>query len=139
MSLYDTALKIAKEAHEGQVDKAGVEYIKYPVYVANQVDTEAEKATALLHDVIEDSDLTVEDLISRGIPIEVVQAVSLLTKDKEFTYHEYLSLVKSNTLATTVKLADLKHNSDLSRIPNPTKKDFERLEKYKKAIEFLST
>lgn len=139
MSLYDAALKIAKEAHKGQVDKAGVEYIKHPIYVASQVDTEVEKATALLHDVIEDSDLRVEDLIGRGIPIEVVQAVSLLTKDKKFTYHEYLSRVKSNDIAVKVKLADLKHNSDISRLPNPTEKDFKRLEKYKRAIKFLST
>ena len=138
MTLYDLALAIAQEAHKGQVDKAGIDYINHPIYVASLVETGEEKAAALLHDVIEDSDMTLSDLLNRGIPSEVLQAVSILTKDKKLTYQEYLSRVKTNEIARKVKLADLKHNSDLSRISNPSEKDFSRSEKYKKAIEFLS-
>ncbi|MDT2600658.1 HD domain-containing protein [Enterococcus hulanensis] len=138
MSLYDLALSIAQEAHEGQVDKAGVDYINHPVYVASLVDGEEEKAAALLHDVIEDSDFHLSDLLNRGIPNDVLIAVSILTKDKNLSYQEYLSRVKSNELAKKVKLADLQHNSDLSRIINPTTSDFERVSKYEKAIEYLS-
>lgn len=138
MTLYDLALAIAQEAHKGQVDKAGIDYINHPIYVASLVETGEEKAAALLHDVIEDSDMTLSDLLNRGIPSEVLQAVSILTKDKKLTYQEYLSRVKTNEIARKVKLADLKHNSDLSRITNPSEKDFSRSEKYKKAIEFLS-
>lgn len=138
MTLYDLALSIAQEAHKGQVDKAGIDYINHPIYVASLVETDEEKAAALLHDVIEDSDMTLSDLLNHGIPSEVLQAVSILTKDKKLTYQEYLSRVKTNEIARKVKLADLKHNSDLSRITNPSEKDFSRSEKYKKAIEFLS-
>ena len=138
MNLFDLALSIALEAHKGQVDKAGEDYINHPIFVASLVDTEEEKAAALLHDVIEDSEMSLTDLLNKGIPSSVLQAVSILTKDKKLTYQEYLVRVKSNDIATKVKLADLKHNSDISRISNPSKKDYERLKKYKLAIKFLS-
>lgn len=138
MNLYDLALSIALEAHKGQVDKAGEDYMNHPIFVASLVDTEEEKAAALLHDVIEDSEMSLTDLLNNGIPSGVLQAVSILTKDKKLTYQEYLVRVKSNDIATKVKLADLKHNSDISRISNPSKKDYERLKKYKQAIKFLS-
>lgn len=138
MKMYEKALEIAKKAHKGQVDKAGIDYIQHPLFVASLVKTEEQKATALLHDVIEDSEITKEDLIHAGIPTNVVKAVDTLTKTRGETYVDYLAKVKSNDLARVVKLADLQHNSDLSRIKNPNKKDFERLEKYKKAIEYLS-
>lgn len=138
MTLYELALSIAREAHKDQVDKAGADYINHPIYVASLVDTEEEKSVALLHDVIEDSDFTLTDLMDRGMPNVVVQAVSLLTKDSRLSYQEYLTRVKTNELATKVKLADLKHNSDLSRILEPSYVDYQRIEKYKKAIEFLS-
>lgn len=137
MSLYDLALSIAKEAHKGQVDKSGTDYIQHPIYVASLVDTEYEKATALLHDVIEDSDLTLSDLRDQDIPNEVVMAVGVLTKNKNISYKEYLNKVKSNELARIVKLADLQHNSDLTRIDTLTDVDIKRVEKYKKAINFL--
>lgn len=138
MSLYDLALTIAQEAHKGQVDKAGIDYIHHPIYVASLVETDEEKAVALLHDVIEDSDITLSDLLNHGIPNNVLKAVSILTKNNKLSYQEYLVQVKSNELARKIKLADLKHNSDLSRITDPNKKDYERLEKYKKAIKYLS-
>ena len=137
-SMVDLALSIARKAHEGQLDKAGVDYIEHPIYVASQVDTEEEKAVALLHDVIEDSPVSAEELLQAGLPETVVTAVQVLTKKKEQDYQTYLENVKKNPLARVVKLADLKHNSDLSRLSSITEKDRERLKKYKKAIDFLS-
>ena len=137
-SMVDLALSIARKAHEGQLDKAGVDYIEHPIYVASQVDTEEEKAVALLHDVIEDSPFTAEELLLAGLPETVVTAVQILSKKKGQDYQTYLENVKSNSLARVVKLADLKHNSDLSRLETITDKDLERLEKYKKAIDYLS-
>ena len=137
-SMVDLALSIARKAHEGQLDKAGVDYIEHPIYVASQVDTEEEKAVALLHDVIEDSPVSAEELLQAGLPETVVTAVHVLTKKKEQDYQTYLETVKKNPLARVVKLADLKHNSDLSRLSSITEKDRERLKKYKKAIDFLS-
>lgn len=137
-SIVDLALSIARRAHEGQLDKAEVDYIEHPIYVASQVDTEEEKAVALLHDVIEDSPVSAEELLQAGLPETVVTAVQVLTKKKEQDYQTYLETVKKNPLARVVKLADLKHNSDLSRLSSITEKDRERLKKYKKAIDFLS-
>ena len=136
--MLELALSIATEAHKGQFDKAGVDYIEHPIYVASQFDTEEEKAVALLHDVIEDSSFTAEELLLAGLSETVVTAVQILTKKKEKDYQTYLENVKSNSLARVVKLADLQHNSDLSRLSSVTDKDLERLEKYKKAIDYLS-
>ena len=137
-SMVDLALSIARQAHEGQLDKAGVDYIKHPIYVASQVETEEEKAVALLHDVLEDSSVTAEELLIAGLPETVVTTVQVLTKQTGQDYQTYLQAVKSNPLACRVKLADLKHNSDLSRLTSITEKDRKRLKKYKKAIDFLS-
>ena len=137
--MIDIALAIAKKAHAGQVDKAGIDYIQHPLYVASQVKTEQEKAVALLHDVIEDSDVTADDLLASGLSNEVVTAVQILTKKKGQSYQEYLEKVKSNNLARIVKLADLKHNSDLSRLKSVANTDYERVKKYKNAIHYLST
>lgn len=137
--MIDIALAIAKKAHSGQVDKAGVDYIQHPLYVASQVKTEQEKAVALLHDVLEDSDITAADLLAYGLSNEVVTAVQTLTKKKGQSYQDYLEKVKSNNLARVVKLADLKHNSDLSRLKTVSNTDYERVKKYKNAIRYLST
>ena len=137
--MIDIALAIAKKAHAGQVDKAGVDYIQHPLYVASQIKTEQEKAVALLHDVLEDSDITAADLLAYGLSNEVVTAVQTLTKKKGQSYQDYLEKVKSNDLARVVKLADLKHNSDLSRLKTVSNTDYERVKKYKNAIRYLST
>lgn len=137
--MIDIALAIARKAHAGQVDKAGVDYIQHPLYVASQVKTEQEKAVALLHDVLEDSDITAADLLAYGLSNEVVTAVQTLTKKKGQSYQDYLEKVKSNNLARVVKLADLKHNSDLSRLKSVSDTDYERVKKYKNAIRYLST
>lgn len=135
--MLELALSIATKAHRGQFDKAGIDYIEHPIFVASQVDSEEEKAVALLHDVIEDSSVTAEELLNAGLPETVVTAVQILSKKKGQDYQTYLKTVKSNPLARVVKLADLKHNSDLLRLETITDKDLERLEKYKKAIDYL--
>ena len=137
--MINIALSIAKKAHAGQVDKAGIDYIQHPLYVASQVKTEQEKAVALLHGVLEDSDITAADLLAYGLSNEVVTAVQTLTKKKGQSYQDYLEKVKSNDLARVVKLADLKHNSDLSRLKSVSDTDRERVKKYKNAIRYLST
>ncbi|CZQ86085.1 Hypothetical protein Tpal_725 [Trichococcus palustris] len=135
--LKKLAFEIAKEAHAGQKDKAGADYILHPLQVASMVTTDEEKAVAMLHDIIEDTDMTASGLLAKGLPVAVVEAVEALTKKHNQTYAEYLAGVKMNRLATAVKLADLKHNSDLSRLEQITQKDRDRAEKYRKAIEYL--
>ncbi|WP_066729635.1 HD domain-containing protein [Sneathia sanguinegens] len=138
MNNYELALKIATEAHKGQVDKAGVPYINHPLTVASLVDTEEEKIVALLHDTIEDTNITEQDLIDYGFPNKIVEAVKLLTHNKNVPYMDYVAKIKDNELARKVKIADLTHNSDLSRLKEITEKDKKRYEKYQKALLYLS-
>lgn len=137
-SVSQRAYEVAKKAHFGQVDKAGVDYIKHPEIVASFVKTDEEKAVAFLHDVIEDTALTLQDLRNDGFSEKVINAVDILTKKKGQTYQSYMELVKTNELARIVKLADLRHNSDLTRLSKVTRKDIERNKKYRSAITFLS-
>lgn len=137
-SQSEKAYEIAKRAHLGQIDKAGEDYIKHPEKVASFVNSDEEKAVAYLHDVIEDTELTLEDLREYGFSEEVLKAVDVITKKKGQDYQTYLNSVKENKLARVVKLADLRHNSDLTRLINITEKDIERKEKYQKAIDFLN-
>lgn len=131
------AVEIAEKAHAGQTDKAGVPYIRHPEYVAGLVSSEREKTVAYLHDVIEDTAVTREDLLE-VFPNEIVDAVCVLTKQPGVSYGCYLERVKADPLARVVKLADLTHNMQLERLDHPTAQDYERLEKYKKAYAFLS-
>lgn len=137
-ALYEKALRIAGTAHEGQYDKGGTPYILHPVTVAEKVEGPEAKITALLHDVVEDTDVTLEEL-SAVFPPVIVEAVDRLTKKKgsQYSLDKYLEGVKENEIARKVKLADLEHNMDLSRIPNPTWEDYRRQEKYKRCMEFL--
>ncbi len=131
------AYQLALAAHKGQVDKGGKPYINHPVMVAKSVCTEAEQTVALLHDIIEDTDMTLDDLRAEGFSEQVIEAVDCITKRNKEPLNQYLHRVKGNCLATSVKLADLAHNSDLSRISHPTETDYARTERYKKAIVFL--
>jgi (p)ppGpp synthase/HD superfamily hydrolase len=133
----EIAHEIAKKAHAGQFDKAGIDYIKHPETVASFVETQEQKAAAFLHDTLEDTEVTADDLRAAGIPDEVIEAVELLTHNKKQDYFEYLARVKENPIAKAVKFADLKHNSDLSRLKDITEADKQRLIKYSKAIEYL--
>lgn len=133
------AHEIAKRAHKGQVDKAGAPYILHPETVASFVTKDDEKIVAYLHDVIEDTPCQLKDLENAGFSSEIIKAVDLLTRKTGQSYKQYLKLVKTNELARVVKLADLKHNSDLSRRTHVTENDIKRLTKYQDAIVFLST
>lgn len=135
--MTNKAMVLAYEAHQGQYDKSGLPYVFHPFHLAEQMDTEEAVTAALLHDVVEDTDYTLEDLRSMGFPDTVTDALALLTHDPSVPYMEYVERLKSNPIARSVKLADLTHNSDLSRLPVVTEKDLERVEKYRKAIKLL--
>ena len=130
------AMEIAYKAHHGQVDKSGVPYIFHPIHLAEQMDTEDECIVALLHDVVEDTEMTFEQL-ERDFSETVIQALKLVTRDKNEDYMQYVEKIKKNPIAKKVKLADLRHNSDLTRLDIVDEKAIKRAEKYKKAIEFL--
>ncbi len=113
--VFETALEIATKAHKGQVDKNGVAYITHPLAVAAQLDSLELKTIAILHDTLEDTDVTAEYLIERGIPKELVEVVQLLTKPENEDYESYLKRVRENPMAKAVKLADLAHNTSPER------------------------
>jgi (p)ppGpp synthase/HD superfamily hydrolase len=136
--LETIAKRIATRAHQGQVDKAGQPYIAHPEFVASQVTGDEAKAVAWLHDVIEDTSVTVNDLRAEGLPESVIEAVAILTKGDNESYETYLERVAANPLTKSVKLADLKHNLDTSRLKVIDNKAKARLEKYKIASDFLN-
>ena len=126
------AMKTAYNAHMGQTDKCGVPYIFHPYHLAEQMMTEYETCAALLHDVLEDTDITADQLYAL-FPEEIVNAVVLLTHDKNTEYYDYIRAIKKDPIARAVKLADLEHNSDPDRsalIAEESSKHRERLEKY---------
>ena len=130
------AMNIAYSAHNGQKDKSGVPYVFHPFHLAEQMETEDECIVALLHDVVEDTTITIEYL-SQIFSDNIIQAIKLLTHDDSIPYMDYIRKLKSNPLARKVKLADLEHNSDTTRLENPTEKDIKRWGKYRKAREIL--
>lgn len=136
--LTNKALRIAYDAHAGQLDKCGAPYIAHPLHVAEQMDDEASTCVALLHDVVEDSDVTLDDL-AREFPPEVVEGVRLMTHDPEVDYLDYVRAIRGNPLATKVKLADLAHNSDETRFAGRAVApgELERRRKYAAAQEVL--
>ena len=131
------AIIIAYNAHINQKDRSGLPYILHPIHLAEQMDTEEECIVALLHDVVEDTEVTFKEL-EKDFSKTIIDALKLLTHDKETDYFEYIEKIKSNPLAKKVKLADLKHNSDETRLENITEKDITRNKKYVKAIKILS-
>lgn len=131
------AIIIAYNAHINQKDRSGLPYILHPIHLAEQMDTEEECIVALLHDVVEDTEVTFKEL-EKEFSKTIIDALKLLTHDKDTDYFEYIEKIKSNPLAKKVKLADLKHNSDETRLENITEKDIARNKKYVKAIKILS-
>lgn len=130
------AMNIAYNAHMNQFDKAGVPYIYHPIHLAEQMDTETECIVALLHDVVEDTEVTFEQL-EKDFPKEVIESIRLLTHGDDVNYMEYIKELSQSPIAKKVKIADLLHNSDETRLEKITVKDVARREKYKKALEFL--
>ncbi len=136
--LTKQALRLCFEAHKEQTDKTGLPYVFHPFHLAEQMTDEYTTVTALLHDVVEDTDYTLADLQAMGYPDAVIQALSLLTHDSRVPYEEYVQHIKSNSIATAVKLADLAHNSDLSRYDQIDEQAIRRTEKYRNAMHILS-
>lgn len=132
------AMVIAYNAHMNQFDRAGVPYIYHPIHLAEQMDSEIECIVALLHDVVEDTDITFEEL-EKEFPYEAIEALKLLTHDKTVDYMDYVKELQSNPIARKVKLADLIHNSDETRLDSVSEKDKARHLKYKKAINLLQS
>ena len=133
----EEARKFAEIAHEGQFDRGGVPYIEHPKAVASRLGGEVEKIVAWLHDVVEDTEVTVDEL-RELFGDEVADAVAILSRNKNEPYMDYIRKIKSNEIARKVKMADLSHNMDVSRLPIITDADWKRVEKYKKAYELLS-
>jgi (p)ppGpp synthase/HD superfamily hydrolase len=130
------AYELANNLHRGQVDKSGQPYIDHLIEVANQVDSVEAVMVALLHDAMEDQGVTQRFLVNQGFPDAVIEAISLLTKIDD-DYMSYIQRIKQNDLARVVKIADMRHNSDLSRLKSVSEKDIARKEKYLKSIELL--
>ena len=131
------ALCLCFEAHKEQKDKSGLPYVFHPFHLAEQMVTEETTVVALLHDVVEDTSYTLADLGAMGFPKAVLDALALMTHDKSVDYMDYVRAIRPNPIARAVKLADLRHNSDLSRLDTVTEKDLARREKYRQAIALL--
>ena len=136
--LTKKAMKIAFAAHKNQTDKNGIPYIYHPIHLAEQMADEKTICVALLHDVVDDTDITFEQLAREGFPDDIIEALKLLTHDDSIQYMDYVKEIKSNPIAAAVKLADLKHNSDLTRLDVIDEKAINRAEKYENAISLLS-
>lgn len=131
------ALKLCFHAHKEQTDKSGMPYVFHPFHLAEQMETEEATIVALLHDVVEDTEYTIDDLAAMGFDKAITDALALLTHADTMEYMDYVRLIKSNPIAKAVKLADLRHNSDLSRLDRIDEKALARKEKYQRAIALL--
>lgn len=131
------ALKLCFEAHKNQTDKGGLPYVFHPFHLAEQMTDEATTIVALLHDVVEDTDYTIADLEKMGFSTDVLEALELLTHRDGTPYMEYVAKIRDNPIARAVKLADLAHNSDLSRLDVADEKALRRREKYRQAMDLL--
>lgn len=138
MSTLQRAIEIATKAHAGQFDKGGKEYIGHPLRVMEMGKTEAEKIVGVLHDVIEDTSITIENLSDEGFSKEILDALLCVTKlNNEEDYDHFISRVMTNPLAVKVKMNDLTDNMDLTRLNEVTENDLERICKYQKAYSRL--
>lgn len=137
MSTLERAIALAAKAHEGQTDKAGAPYVLHPLRIMLRLSTTEERITAVLHDVVEDCGLSLETLRAQGFSETVIEAIDSVTRRPEESYEAFVLRAAANPIGRRVKLVDLQDNSDLSRIPNPTARDYERVEKYRRAIEMI--
>lgn len=137
MTLLEHAIVIALESHKGQTDKGSKAYILHPLRLMLKMTTDEEMIVAVLHDIVEDCEVTLDDLKAQGFPQNILDALASISKNVEECYEDYIQRVKKNPLAARVKVADLQDNMDLSRIVHPQQKDFERVKKYKMALEIL--
>jgi (p)ppGpp synthase/HD superfamily hydrolase len=138
MSTLDNAIQIAADAHKGQKDKVGAPYILHSIRIMLKMDTAEEMMAAVLHDVVEDSDITIDYLKQKNFSDEIINAVLALTHQINETYEEFIDRASANPIAKKVKVADLEDNMNILRIKNLTDKDMERLKKYHNAWNKLS-
>ena len=136
--MLNKAIEIANRAHMGQVDKAGAPYILHPLRVMMTRDNEIERICAVLHDVIEDSDVTFDDLREEGFSEQIIEVLNCITKRAGESYDNFIDRILGNETACRVKLADLCDNMNISRIKNPTEKDKERIKKYRDAADQIA-
>lgn len=139
MNLLEQAISLAVEAHAGQVRKDGTPYILHPLQVMLQMESEVEQITAVLHDVVEDTAVTFADLQEMDLPPEALEAIRLLTHEDGVPYEDYIMNLKASPIARRVKLADLKHNMDVSALPQLGEKDVARLRRYGRAWRLLQS
>lgn len=137
--LFEKAVIIATTAHAGQKDKAGEPYVLHVLRVMMRVQKMDEKIVALLHDVVEDSEVTLAGLAKEGFSKKIIKAIGLLTKNVNKPYEEYIRDIKKNGLARMVKIADLKDNMNISRLKSLTENDKLRIKKYRTAYNFLNS
>ena len=135
---FEIAMKIAVTNHYGQKDKGSKPYILHLIHVMNNVEGLDVKIVAILHDILEDTNITKDDLLNHGFSEFLVDTICLLTKPKQQEYMTYIKNVSKNMIAKKVKMADLKHNMDLTRLENITERDLSRVNKYFKAYKYLS-
>lgn len=138
MTLIEKSLTIALHAYAGKTDKAGREYIHHPLRLMAKMTTDHEMSVALLHDVIEDSDITAAELLAAGIPNEVIDAVLCLTKQSGENYQAFVLRAKQNAIARKVKIADIEDNINVLRLFTLTEKDLARVAKYHAAWQLLT-
>lgn len=137
MNFLEKAISIAVNAHSGLTDKGGSPYILHPLRLMLKFSKEDEMIVAVLHDVIEDTEIAITDLINLGFSDRVINALRLLTKNPSETYQQYIENISTNDLARKIKIEDLKDNLDISRLPEISPKDLERLAKYHRAVKTL--
>jgi len=128
--MLEAAIQCAIKAHAGQIDKAGAPYILHPLRIMIKMENEVEMITAVLHDVVEDTPLTLADLRAEGFSEEIIAAVDHLTRREGEDYDVFIERVRHNPIAVRVKLADLEDNMDIRRFENVTARDIERIQKY---------
>lgn len=136
--LSDLALQIAIRAHKGQKDKSGRDYIMHPIRVAERCKSPKAKIVALLHDTIEDTDVTTDYLREQGFPEEIIEGVLSVTKREGETYEDFVRRAAQNPIGKEVKKADLEDNMDVRRLKEITDKDVEQLRKYLRAWRYLN-
>lgn len=136
-ALTKKAMKLCFLAHRDQTDKSGIPYVFHPIHLAEQMEDEDTTIVALLHDVVEDTAYTIEDLEAMGFPRRVIAAIRLMTHEEGVPYMDYVARIREDPIARAVKLADLAHNSDTTRLDVVDEQAKARLEKYAQAIRLL--
>ena len=132
------AMKLCFAAHKDQTDKSGIPYVFHPIHLAEQMKDEDTTVVALLHDVVEDTDYTLEDLAAMGFNDRVIAAIKVMTHDKRVPYMDYIAEIKKDPIARVVKMADLRHNGDITRMDHVDEKALDRVEKYRQAFLLLA-